>query len=255
MEKNITIDGLRINYKTFGDGDPLIILHGWGICMDHFAGLQNELSGKFRVFTIDLPGFGGSDLPKEPWEVGDYSEFVNLFAEKLKLRKFYLFGHSFGGRIGIKYAVKYPEKLKGLILCASAGIRPKNTLKKAVFLSVSKAGKKLLSVPGVKKLKPIARKLLYKAAREHDYEKLNNKIMQESFKKVVNEDLKPLLNKIKTPTLLLWGTEDKMTPICDGKLMNREIEKSKMRIFKGVGHRLPYERAEEVGKEIVRFFK
>lgn len=254
MEKSITINSLKINYRISGHGDPLIILHGWGICMDHFVKLQRELSDKFQVFTIDLPGFGKSDLPKWPWEVGDYSQFVNQFTEKLELGRFYLFGHSFGGRISIKFAVLYPERLKGLILCSSAGIKPKNTFKKAVFLSVAKAGRILLSIPKISGLKPVARKLLYKAAREHDYEKLNNKIMQESFKKVVNEDLKPLLSKIKTNTLLLWGMEDKMTPLRDGELMNQKIRNSKMRIFEGVGHRLPYERPGEVAEEIVKFF-
>jgi pimeloyl-ACP methyl ester carboxylesterase len=96
------------------------------------------------------------------------------------------------------------------------------------------------------------RKLLYKAAREHDYEKTQG-IMQQVFRKVVSEDLKPYIKKIKLPCLILWGTDDRMTPVRDGYYIKKWADNTKLVTFKNEGHRLPYVKPKDIADEIEKW--
>ena len=116
MEKTISIDGLNIYYRIAGQGNPFLILHGWGASSDSWKGVQEFLSKQgFKTIALDLPGFGKSADPHEAWSVNDYSLFVLKFADKLSLSNFELLGHSFGGRISIKLAAFHQERIKNLI--------------------------------------------------------------------------------------------------------------------------------------------
>jgi len=77
-----------------------------------------------------LPGFGKTGKPKKPWNVSDYVDFVTAFVNKLKLKNFNLLGFSFGGRISIKLASKYSNKVNKLFLVSSAGVGVKKAEQK-----------------------------------------------------------------------------------------------------------------------------
>jgi pimeloyl-ACP methyl ester carboxylesterase len=253
---------------------------------------------QFSIFIPDLPGFGKSEEPKEDWIMDDYVEFADRFIEKASrksgfelvknlLKKFnpknltsqllieqtpqpplsggrdnkkiILIGHSFGGRIAIKYAVKYPEKIDKLILTGAAGIKHKLNVKQKVFYILAKAGKKVFSILQEAKL-PIGslasngQEFLYKLAREKDYYQASPR-MKEIMKNVLAEDLTPVLEKIKTSTLLAWGANDNSTPLSDGKVMNEKIKNSELIVIDGANHSLPYQRSEEFAKVVSVFIK
>ena len=241
--------------------------------------MEPAIQRDFKILIPDLPGFGKSDEPNENWKLDDYVEFIDEFIKKASrkggfelvkdllkkfnpnrglapvttetkpLQKFVLIGHSFGGRIAIKYAVKYPEKIDKLILTGAAGIKHKLTAKQKIFFILAKTGKKIFSLPIVNNLKKYAQKFLYKAAREKDYYEASPR-MKEIMKNVLDEDLTGYLNKIKNPTLLVWGREDKTTPLADGEIMNREIQNSKLVVIDDANHSLPYQKPEEFAKII-----
>ena len=177
----------------------IILLHGWGAETKKFKPLKRQLEKLgWKVLLPELAGFG-KPAPREVWGIQDYSEYVFDEAKELfNKSNFFVFGHSFGGGIAIKLASDNSKKLEGVILCAARGISRGNPLKRLIFASIAKAGKMFLITPEIAQS---FRKLLYKAAREHDYEKTHG-IMREIFKKVISEDLKPLLPKIKVPTLI-----------------------------------------------------
>lgn len=223
---------------------PIILLHGWGAQKEKLLPLGKALErDHWQVLIPDLPGFGQSELPPKPWRVGEYANFVlKLVEEIFPNKKVWIFGHSFGGRLAIKLASLYPDKIAGIILCGSAGISRGNPVKRAVFLILAKIGR--LVFPTAR-----FRQLLYKLAREHDYEKASG-VMKETFKKVISEDLKPLLSQLKVPVLVLWGTEDKMTKYSDALIISSKIRQAKLVSFPGVGHRLPYEGPELLAEKI-----
>ena len=103
----IEIDGYKINYKITGAGEETaVILQGWGTSLDLYDSVAKDLSDAMRVVQLDLPGFGGSDEPREPWNVDAYADFFCRFLDALGIRKTSLIGHSYGGRIIIKLAAR-----------------------------------------------------------------------------------------------------------------------------------------------------
>lgn len=231
----------------------IIILHGWGSCSENWFEVKKFLEGEgYRVLVPDLPGFGNTLPPKQEWFVDNYVEWLRNFCEKQNVSQFFLFGHSFGGRIAIKFAAKYYEKLKGLILCSSAGIKPKRNL---VVLLIAKIGKIIFRLPVIRKFYPLCQKIFYvKILRKTDYLKAMG-IMKEILKNIVDEDLTPYLSQIKVPTLILWGKKDKMTPVKDAYLMHQEIKNSKLEVFKGIGHSIRRENPILLVEEIKKFLK
>ncbi|MEA3292985.1 MAG: alpha/beta hydrolase, partial [Patescibacteria group bacterium] len=110
-EKKIFINGLKINYKIAGEGQLILILHGWGGSSDSWVEVIKILSNQgYKIICPDLPGFGKTQKPNYSWELGDYRNFVKKFIENLNLEKFYLLGHSFGGAIAVKFSSIFPEK-------------------------------------------------------------------------------------------------------------------------------------------------
>jgi len=233
-------------------GKRIVLLHGWGAETSKLEPLKRELEKLgWKVLLPKLAGFE-KPAPKEIWGIKEYSEYINEEAKKsFGNNRFFVFGHSFGGGITIKLATSNSESLIGVVLCATRGISRGKSVKRLVFSTLAKTGKVLLITP---QLANKFRKLLYKAAREHDYERTHG-IMSEVFKKIISEDLKPLVSKIKVPTLVLWGEEDKMTPIKDAHFIKSALPGSKLVTYKRQGHRLPYEKPEQLALEIEKWYR
>ncbi len=229
----ITINGQNIYYQKIGGGKPLIMLHGWGQDVSTFWQNAKGLEDKFTIFLIDLPGFGRSDLPKKTFTVTDYAEIVKKFIEKMALKKVNLLGHSLGGRIAIKLAMKNPKLLDKLILEDSAGIRPK----KGFITSVSYVFSKFFNLffPNIFNLKEKIKYGFYSSIGS-DY--LTTGKLKETFKNIIGEDLTHQLPKVQTDTLLLWGENDQTeeASLENGKKMYHLIPNSRIEIFEGVGH-------------------
>lgn len=242
----------EFNVKIEPMGKNIILLHGWGAETKKLAPLGKELQKLgWKVYIPELPGFE-KPAPDTVWGIKEYSEYIKDGAKKIfNKNKYFVFGHSFGGGIAIKLASNPPNNLSGIILCATRGMSRGKVVKRIFFSSLAKAGKVLLITPIIAdKFK----KLLYKSAREHDYEKLDG-IMRDIFKKVISEDLRPNLKDINIPGLVLWGGLDRMTPIKDAYYIDRNLKGSKLIIFKDQGHRLPYEKGKELAKEIEKWNK
>lgn len=230
------------------EGEFIVLLHGWGASKEKLVPLGNSLKKRgWHVFIPDLPGFGKGIRPLKPWGLNEYSEYIlKLINKFMGKNEVYIFGHSFGGRVAIKLAYLYPERIKGIILCGSSGISRANFLKRLFFLTLAKIGKLFF-------LKNEAlRRLVYKLAKEHDYEKTSG-VMRETFKLIINENLKPLLPDIKASTLILWGKEDKTTKHSDAIIINSKVIQSELVSFSGVGHQLPYLRPEKLADQITKW--
>jgi len=223
----------------------LVILHGWQSSKEKWQKVKEAFEKEeLEIIAPDLPGFKKANQLKLPWNLDNYVNWLKDFCDRFP-EPFFLLGHSFGGRIAIKFAVKYPEKLKGLILVSAAGIRKgKPLISKIVPLF-----KKFSFLPGYY----FFRKVFYKfVLRKTDYLEAKG-TMKETFKKVIAEDLTSYLSKIKIPTLILWGQKDKITPLNNAYLMNKEIPVSTLEIIPGAGHEINLTHPEELVKFIRDF--
>lgn len=231
----------------------LLCLHGWGGSKESFTELRAALAGvDIEILTPDLPGFGDEPEPERAWTNDDYADWVEKWLgtrHKAQDTKLLLLGHSHGGRIAIKLAARnFP--IAHLYLCASAGIRHPRHFKRVIGLTLAKTGKFFLSIPGMKVLQPIAKKLLYKLVRVHDYEKASP-IMRQTMINVAEEDLRPLLSLIKIPADIFWGTDDQLTPVSDAHVMHDGIKDSHLHIYENVRHRVHRDRAKEIAEVII----
>ena len=206
-----------------------------------------------EVLIPELPGFGSSPAPKEVWGSEEYAEWVLDFLEKNKWQRFNLLGHSFGGSIAAILASKHPEMIEKLILCSPAIIRKrKRSLKILIFSTIAKIGKKIFSVPGLRRFYPFFRKVIYKLSGSRDYY-LATGIMKKIFKKVTQTDLGYLLKEIKNPTLILWGEKDDQIPVKYGYFLKEGIRNSKLVVLPKIKHSPHREAPERLMQEIISF--
>lgn len=235
---------------------PIIILHGWGSSSKRWEAVRGQLERQgYRVYIPDLPGFGDEPPPPKPWSVSDYAHWVKDFADKNNLQKFFLVGHSFGGATAAVFAAQYPQMVERLIL-VSAALRRQKKAKQRIFLAISKISKAFFSPPLCSKLYPLAQKALYKLAGVNDYITptiQKSPVMKETFRKIISEDLVHILPKIVTPTLIVWGEMDFVTPLSHGRLIQQKISGAKLEIISGADHNLNIKAPEKLSEVIAGF--
>ena len=232
----MTVMGLHTNYITAGQGEPVLLLHGWGSSIVPYNRLIRLLQRKYFVIAVDLPGFGGTQEPPEPWDVDAYVDFILEFLKAISPEKLSLVGHSFGGRCIIKMMHRQlPFKAEKLVLVDSAGIKPQPSKKQSLRSRIYRLGKWFVTRKPVAKLFPDALEALKKKFGSADYAAASP-MMRQCLVRVVNEDLSHLLPSIQPPTLLVWGENDTATPLSDGQQMEKAIPNAGLAVIKNAGH-------------------
>ena len=205
----ISIQGLKVNYIQYGEGQDIILLHGWGQNIEMMKPIGDNFCDKYRITILDFPGFGQSEEPKEPWNIERYVSLVEELVNKLQIKKPIVIGHSFGGRVAIKFSSRNP--IEKLVLFGSPCIRIQENLSLTV-----KILKKLKQLPGMNGIGEYMKQFI----GSRDY-KAASPIMRQTLVEVVNEDLSKYAREIEAPTLLIWGLNDTEAPVSDA----RELEK------------------------------
>lgn len=230
--------------KELGAMSKILILHGWAYSTEKWKTFVRILSDNgFNAQLLKIPGL--TEKLESVWNIDNYTEWLNGIIEKGE--KVILIGHSNGGRILLAFAAKYPEKIKYLVLIDSAGIYHNDLpirLKRFIFKSLAGMGKKVTRSESL-------RKLLYRLARESDYEKAPPFVKQ-TMVNLINFDVTESLNKVKTPTLIIWGKNDKTTPFADGKLMHKLIKNSKLQVIQSAKHSPQFTHVNEVIQIILK---
>jgi pimeloyl-ACP methyl ester carboxylesterase len=271
MNKVLEINGQKVSVMVRGTGNsrPVFLLHGWGGTKESWETLlwETEKSGIWEqrlAFAIDFPGFGGSDEPVQAWSVANYAHFLEQIIQKI-YQEWNLSGnydvivHSFGGRVLFKlltpdFAHNISERPEKLVLIASAGIKPTKTLRISLAGLMAKYGKKVMSLPGLRRLSPLAQKALYKILKSHDYEKSSG-VMRDTLIKVLDEDLSESIAHIKNPALIFWGKKDSYIPLRDAYVIKKSIIGSHLITIADGKHGIHKTHAEILAPRIVEFLK
>lgn len=205
----ININNVNVNYIQYGEGKDVLLLHGWGQNIQMMRPIGDNLCSNHRITIIDFPGFGESDEPSTPWTIDDYSLLIENLVKALNIRKPIVMGHSFGGRVAIRFSANNP--IEKLVLFGSPCIRENKKLPLSTRIL-----KKIKTLPGMDKLGEEMKK--YIGSRDY---KAASPIMRQTLVNVINEDLSSYARKIEEPTLLIWGEVDTEAPVDDA----RELEK------------------------------
>ena len=232
IKKEIIIQNLKIKYiqsNEFSPENTFVFLHGWKSESTHLSTIFKDLD---NYIALDFPGFGESDNHEGVWGVSEYADFLKMFMKKLGIVAPILVGHSFGGSIAIKY-VSCGGKIKRLILISSAGIRNK-TKTIRLYGSIARISGLFFCLPFLTAHKKRLRKVFHGLIGSEDYAEAG--MFEEDFKKIINEDLRCDMEKVEVKTFLIWGEEDKATPIGLAYKMSRLIKKSRLYVIKNAGH-------------------
>lgn len=220
----------------------LVFIHGWGVDSKIFEPIFYYLKSDFSIYTLDLPGFGKTPIEKV-MTLKDYAEFVYEFLNTNKIENPIIIGHSFGGAVAVKLALLYPESVSKLILVSASAIRQPRR-KMILLKKIADFIKPMLSEK--------SRKYILKLLKldKTDYAQIESPELKETFKNIIKEDLKPYFHLIKTPTLIIWGEKDKITPLNEGEIIAKTIPNVKLEIIKNTGHFPFLEKPEEFIKLI-----
>ena len=214
------VKNININYKQYGSGSDVVLLHGWGQNIEMMLPLGNLLKDNHRVTIVDLPGFGLSEEPDYAYSVYDYVSLLEELFLELKIEKPSLIGHSFGGRLSIIYASR--NDVSKVVLFGSPCVRHEyKSFKQSVLKTLKK----------VKILSPLAN-LMKKFIGSPDYKNASG-IMREVLVKTVNEDLSECAKKIKSPTLLIWGRQDEAVPLSEAKELESLLKDGALIVLEG----------------------
>jgi pimeloyl-ACP methyl ester carboxylesterase len=228
----LQVDGLTVRYQVGGQGPPVLLLHGWGGAIESFAPVLDDLQRSYTVAAFDLPGFGLSSLPPSAWGSADYARLTLNVMQRLKLDRPHLIGHSFGGQVSIQLAATSPERVGKLVLVCSAGVRTKPALTIRLKRKAARLGRWLAAYGG-----PMGEKLraqIYRRVQSPDY--ANAGPLRPTLVRVINEDLTPLLPLITSPTLLVWGEQDRDVPLSAAQVMARLVPAAQLVVFENAGH-------------------
>lgn len=219
----ITIQGISVNYIQYGSGKDIVLLHGWGQNIAMMKPLGDPFSDRFRITILDFPGFGESEEPPKPWTISDYVLLLEKFIKELKIKKPIIMGHSFGGRVAIKYSANHP--IEKLVLFGSPCIRTQKKLPLSTRIL-----KKLKTLPGLNEIGEYMKK--YIGSRDY---RAASPVMRQTLVEVVNEDLSSFAKQIEEPTLLIWGENDEEEPVESAKMLESIMYDAALIVLPG-GH-------------------
>ena len=254
--------GHRIRYmKSKGEGNPIAVLfiHGLGSAADRWMDLPEAFSYYFNVFALDLVGFGKSDKPASlSYDIPEFVEFLRDFI-RIEMKNYdevILVRHSLGGYIACEFVIKYSELVGKLVLVDTSGMLDKPTTLLAEYLDVALN-------PTYDKVMSVFRKMLGNPLFVSPLvaifiNNISNEAAKNAFRKTLensaNTQIRPeRLGKIKIPTLIIWGVEDKVIPMEHAEIFRKNIVGSKLVKIESVGHAPFVEKPSTVFDLIRRF--
>lgn len=239
----ISINDVKLNYLDYGEKDKcaIVLLHGWGQNTQMMDMLGKPFLDSYRIINLDLPGFGKSEEPSFSWGLDEYAEMLQELLNKLNIKNPIVIGHSFGGRVAIKFASK--NKVKKLVLLGSPFRPSKKSFKTKVY-------KFLKKIPFLKLFEGWAKNKL----GSRDYKNASD-VMRGVLVKAVNEDLTGDAKKIKAPTIIIFGDQDTEVPISEAKALESIISNAGLIVYEGCTHYAYLERLNQTIAVLKEFFK
>jgi len=253
------IRGATLNYADRGNGLPLVLMHGFPLDLRMWDAQIGELSSRYRVIAPDFRGFGQSKST-DPFTTESLADDVHALLEEISALPCVLAGLSMGGYVALAYVRKYPGDLRGLILVDTKATgddaQGKQNRDKMIELVRSKGSKAVADQMLPKMLAPDTprNRPAQAQALRHMMEACPPKTIENALVALRDRpDHSQALASIATPTLIIVGSEDAITPVPVADSMQKQIPKSQLAVIKGAGHMSPMEQPAQVNQVISRF--
>jgi pimeloyl-ACP methyl ester carboxylesterase len=258
---------VRTRYLVGGAGPPLVIVHGWTGAASNFVELAPLLARRFRVLIPDLPGHGGSSpLPAAP-NLDAYADRVRDVAAAEEMLPAAVVGHSMGGLVALRLALRRPDDVRALVLAASAGIE--SVTRRAefwvAFVGLTRPSRVLSPLRRQIAASPLLRRLVFSSLQVANPLALSAEAIDgllgssrhhsdvvSAGKALVRDDPRTELEAVRCPTFLLWGARDLQVPLSDAFEYARRL-RAPLRVIADCGHLLVVERPDACADAIVEW--
>jgi pimeloyl-ACP methyl ester carboxylesterase len=235
----------RIHYLLAGEGSPVVLVNGLGGTSENWGEMIQQLKSKgFKVYALDMLGFGRSDKPDVDYAISLQADILKQFLDSQKLEQPDLVGWSMGGWIAMKYAAANPQRVHRLVLLDSGGLiydpvnvpalRPKNVEQLAHMMAILN--------PDPRPIPAFIAKDVLRVRAEGDW--VIDRTIKSMFtgKDVMDNHLQELT----MPVLIIWGKQDLIIPLELADKLHRGIPQSRLDVVDGCGHLAPVACANEV---------
>ena len=252
--QRIRVNELDIHYFTCGKGEPLIIVHGGATGASAWMKNIIVLGKKYKIYIPDLPGFGSSQSMTGSYHMTEMVDFIDGFARSLGLQSFYLVGHSFGGGVALHYTLKYPRKIRKLVLVSSLCLGKEIAWWIRLFSTPvlrQSMGKAAIGI--FKGIKYIAR---FFGPWEIVEPVSKTSIQIGSCIATLTEQTINLLSQLPhvvVPTMVMWGSRDPIVPFTHAYTAAELIPDCQVRVFENCGHSVYRDRLREFSNALAGF--
>lgn len=261
----VVLNGAMVHYREEGNGYPIVMLHGAFSSLHTFDGWTEELKRDFRIIRYDLLGFGLTGVQAD----GDYSmasqiKTLKALLDTLRIDRCVLCGNSLGGWLAWEFALKYPGRVRKLLLIDAAGFLDENSIPLPFKMARTPFANRVVRMV-------IRKNVLEQFLRQVyvDQEKVTNVLLDryfelfsrdgnpEAFMAMVNKtnykDNTYRLKELKSPTLIIWGEEDNWIPVENAHRFLNAIPKARLVLYEGIGHLPMEEEPVDTAAEVSRF--
>lgn len=265
----VEVNGVRVHYQERGTGDALILIHGNNSSAYSWRDVFDELAKEFRVVALDLKGFGFTSKPEGDYRVEAQAALVIGLLDQLKIERATLCGSSMGGGVALAAAINYPQRVRSLILVDSsafeegkggASLAPAYVRWPYIGGAVT-----ALALTSDSLVRDGLRKSFYDESKVTDerveayYRPLRTRGGQRAARLVRDQRdytrIENSLDKIRLPVLIIWGAQDELILLEDGKRLHTQIAGSQLVVFDQCGHLPQEEMPERFAREVSEFMK
>jgi 3-oxoadipate enol-lactonase len=258
------VKGARLRVFEAGQGPVIALLHGLGGAASNWTAVAPALAGRARVVVPELPGHGGSSALPAP--VPSLDAYADRIAGLLDAPAV-VAGHSMGGLVALRLAVRHPQLVRGVVLAGSAGISSgsRRSQRALAVASLIQPGKRIAPLRHLVSERPLLRELAFGFVSVADPRALDPRVadaflagaalhtgVREAADALVRTDPKRDLHRVRVPALVLHGARDRMVPLRDAFKYARRLD-APLRAIADCGHLLIGERPRPVIDAITEF--
>ena len=249
----VTVFGHEVEMHKGGSVPPLLFLHG-GDGFGTYDPTSGPLAERFTVYAPSHPGFFGTARPDWLYTINDLAHFTQDLVRELGLSDYVLIGHSIGGWIAAEMAAMDQHDIKGLVLVAAAGIRPKKGEITEIFMVSAETRLKLgfhdpSQVPDYDSI--TAEPTSDEAAVLHANMEMLSRLCWRPY--LHNPSLPHYLGGVKIPTLVVWGKQDAILPVECGEMYAKLLPNATFKSIDNCGHKPQMEKPQEFNDTVAAF--